>query len=393
MKFISPLRYFVFVIVFGITTVTSVAQETNSQSELSLVKGGIYDKPFMTRSQGRTLFGGYAETTFRFERLDGIKDELTFSVERFNIFVFAPVSDRIRLVAELEFEEGGEEVKMELAMIDFEIHPAFTFRGGILLSPLGKFNLAHDGPTNELNDRPLVSTQIIPTTLSEPGMGIFGAFFPGAASRITYEAYLVNGLNEGVLTGNPDGTRIASGKVNFEDNNNYPSFVGRLGVSPIPDFEIGISTHTGPYNVWVEDGLKIDERRDLTVLAVDAEGRWNKFNFLGEYARANIDVPGGSGGIFASKQEGYYTQISYRFFENVINTLPESRFSGVVRYDVADFDSDIAGESQKRLTVGLNFRPADDTIFKFDYQHNWMRDKFDTESRSAGLIFGMATYF
>jgi len=149
----------------------------------------------------------------------------------------------------------------------------------------------------------------------------------------------------------------------------------------------------GPYNEWVADGLEIDERRDLTILAVDAEGRWNNFNFLGEYARANIDVPGGSGGIFASKQQGYYAQIGYSFFENVIKTLPKSRFVGVVRYDDVDFNSDIDGDSQKRLTVGLNFRPADETVFKFDYQHNWMRDGFDTESKSAGLSFGMATYF
>ena len=43
-------------------------------------------------------------------------------------------------------------------MIDFEVHPALNFRGGIILSPLGRFNLAHDSPANELTDRPLVST-------------------------------------------------------------------------------------------------------------------------------------------------------------------------------------------------------------------------------------------
>ena len=41
----------------------------------------------------------------------------------------------------------------------------------------------------------------------------------------------------------------------------------------------------------------------------------------------------------------------------------------------------------------LNFRPAYDTVFKLDYQHNWMRDGFNTESKSAGLIFGVASYF
>jgi len=387
------MSFVVCVLILGVSVSESFAEETESQSDRSFVKGGIYDKPYITRTQGGALFGGYTETAFRFEREEGFKDELTFTVERFNIFVFAPVSNRIRLAAELEFEEGGEEVKIELAMIDFEIHPALTFRGGILLSPLGKFNLAHDSPTNEVNDRPLVSTQIIPTTLSEPGMGFYGALYPSTNFRITYEAYLVNGLHEGVLTGNPDGTRIASGKSNFEDNNNYPSFVGRLGISPRPEFEIGLSTHTGPYNEWVEEGLEIDERRDLSILAVDAEGNWNNLNFLAEYAKASIDVPTASGGIFAENQDGFYTQISYRFLENVVLDLPNSSFTSVIRYDFVDFNSDINGDSQKRLTLGFNFRPTDETIFKLDYQHNWMRDGFDTEVKSAGIVFGMATYF
>lgn len=389
----SNLGIAVTLLLVGTPAVECFADEVSTRSERSFVKGGIYDKPYITRSDKGTVFGGYAETAFRFERVEGIKDELTFSVERFNIFAFSPVSPRVRLAAELEFEEGGEEVKIELAMIDFEIHPSLTFRGGILLSPLGRFNLAHDSPTNELNDRPLVSTQIIPTTLSEPGMGFYGSFYPSADWRLTYEAYLVNGLNAGTLNGSPEGTRTAAGKANFEDNNNYPSFVGRLGVSPIPDIDIGLSAHTGPYNEWVSDGLVIDRRRDVTILAADAEAGWSKFDFLGEYARANIDVPTASGGLLAKSQNGFYAQLGYRFFESALAELPNSYFTGVMRYDFVDFNSDINGDSRKRLTVGLNFRSTYDTVFKLDYQHNRERDGFNTESKSAGIVFGVASYF
>ncbi len=393
MKTKRNLGFAASLLILGTPIIDSQAEESDLQSERSFIKGGIYDKPYITRSERGTVFGGYVETAFQFEREEGIKEELTFSVERFNIFVFSPVSDRVRLAAEIEFEEGGEEVKIELAMIDFEIHPSLTLRGGILLSPLGKFNLAHDSPTNEVNDRPLVSTEIIPTTLSEPGMGFYGSIYPAANSRITYEVYLVNGLNSGTLDGSPDGARTASGKSNFEDNNSYPSFVGRLGISPTIDIEIGVSAHTGPYNQWLVDGLEIDERRDVTILAADVEASWNKFNFLGEYADANIDVPTASNGILAESQNGFYTQLGYSFFENVFAELPDSRFTGVMRYDFVDFNTDINGESQKRLTFGLNFRPTYDTVFKLDYQRNWTRDGFDTESKSAGLAFGIASYF
>ena len=75
----------------------------------------------------------------------------------------------MRMAAELEFEEAGEEIKLEYAAIDVRIHPALTIRGGMLLSPLGRFNLSHDSPLNEFTDRPLVSTELLGVALSEPG--------------------------------------------------------------------------------------------------------------------------------------------------------------------------------------------------------------------------------
>jgi hypothetical protein len=47
----------------------------------------------------------------------------------------------VRIGAEIEFEDGAREIKLEYAAIDLRIHPSLTVRGGMLLSPLGKFNL------------------------------------------------------------------------------------------------------------------------------------------------------------------------------------------------------------------------------------------------------------
>ncbi|MDE2726482.1 MAG: hypothetical protein OXI19_00570 [Gemmatimonadota bacterium] len=355
------------------------------------VKGGFEDRPFITRA-GNTRIGGYAEVHLRFERVDGINEALTFDPKRFNLFTYTVVSDRVRVASELEFEEGGEEIKLEMAFIDFEIHPAFTFRGGIILSPLGRFNLSHDSPVNDLTDRPLVSTQIIPTALSEAGMGFFGAMYPTPSSRISYEFYGVNGFSDGVILSDPAGTRIAAGKGNFEDNNQRPSWVGRLAISPQPNWELGGSFHTGPYNVWKADGLTIDAKRGLTILALDWNGIWKSFELLGEYAKAEIDVPLESA-IFQANQQGFYGQINAHFGRGWLTALPESVFTGVVRVGAVDFDADTTGDSHRRLTLGLNFRPHEDTVFKFDYQRNWERDPFNNEVRGASFLFSVATYF
>ena len=368
----------------------SVGTQDGSDARPS-VRTGIEDRPFITRA-GNTRIGGYAEVHFRHERVEGIAEALTFDPKRFNLFTYTVVSDRVRVASELEFEEGGEEIKIEMAFIDFEIHPALTFRGGIILSPLGRFNLSHDSPVNDLTDRPLVSTEIIPTALSEAGMGFFGAFYPSPNSRISYEIYGVNGFTDGVILSDPAGTRIAAGKGNFEDNNGRPSWVGRLAVSPRPAWEIGGSLHTGPYNVWKADGLTIDEKRGLTILALDWNVVWRSFELLGEYARADIDVPPESA-IYQANQQGFYTQVNAHFGRGWLTALPESVFTGVVRVGAVDFDSDTTGDSHRRLTLGLNFRPHEDTVFKLDYQREWERDIFNNEVNGAAFLFSVATYF
>ncbi|MEK6570472.1 MAG: hypothetical protein AABZ61_03820, partial [Bacteroidota bacterium] len=312
---------------------------------------------------------------------------------RFNLFTHSVVSDRVRFFAEIEFEHGTEEIVIEFASLDFEIHPSLLFRGGIILSPLGKFNLAHDSPLNELTDRPLVSTQIIPTALSEAGMGFYGALYPSSESRITYELYGVNGFNDGIILSGA-GTRIREGRGDVgEDNNLAPSFVGRVAYSPTVNLEIGASFHTGPYNRYKAEGLVVDERRNLTIAALDWEYSNGPFSFLGEYAHASIDVPPSLRGLFAEKQQGVYTQFNYHFARGSVRTMPLSYVTGVARYELVDFDTELRGDAHQRLSLGLNFRPTEDTVFKLDYHYDWIWSRVDVPERSVGINFSIASYF
>lgn len=376
---------------FTLTLTLTSALSAQDPADRPFVSGGITDKPFIGKA-GRTAVGGYTETHFRWEREAGITEELTFDMKRFNLFVYAPISDRLRVAAEIEFEEKGEEIVLEAALVDFEVHPAATFRAGILLAPLGRFNIAHDSPANDLTDRPLVNTELIGTALSEAGMGLYGALFPSADSRVTYEIYAVNGFHDGVALGDAAGTRIPAGKDNVEDNNNRPAFTGRLAFSPGPVGEFGLSLHTGPYNTWEIDGLTVDKQRDLTLFVIDGDVSWRRFQFLGEFASASIDVPAASS-LLADGQSGFYLQGNTDFGKGWLTTLPDSEFTAVARWGRVDFDTDIDGDSQDRLTLGVNLRPVSDAVFKIDYQRNWVRDRFDNETESAALLFSVATYF
>jgi hypothetical protein len=63
------------------------------------------------------------------------------------------------------------------------------------------------------------------------------------------------------------------------------------------------------------------------------------------------------------------------------------------RYDLVDFDSERRGDSVRRVTVGLNFRPSEDTALKLDYVRGRTRDRFNNVGDDAGLLFSIATYF
>ena len=150
----------------------AVGSEAFAQ-DTAMVQGGIYQRPFLLAT-GRTAVGGYAEGNANYFRTDGVGEGLSMELRRFNIFLYSSVGRRIRFISELEFEHGVEEIALETALVDFVVTPLLVLRAGILLPPLGAFNVSHDGPRYEFVDRPLVSTRIIPATLSEVGFGVHG---------------------------------------------------------------------------------------------------------------------------------------------------------------------------------------------------------------------------
>jgi hypothetical protein len=362
-------------------------------SARAFVRGGIYDKPFLTRLGGRTTIGGYAEAHARWERVEGASDDAGFEAKRFNIFTHTRVSDFVRIGAELEFEEGGEEIKVEYAAIDFLIHPSLAFRGGMVLSPLGKFNLSHDSPLNEFTDRPIVAVDLLGVALSEPGFGAFGQFGFARTARVTYEIYATNGFHDGLIMASEAGTRVPLGRGNFEDNNGSPALVGRLALSPRVGYEAGVSVHHGAYNAFNDEGILVDERRDLSIAAVDFEASVAGVQLSGEAAVVAIDVPPGLTRIYAERQRGVYVDAVLPFGRGWVSTMPESSFAVKARYDYVDFDAERIGQSVAQASFGFNFRPTPDSVLKLDYVRGRGRDEFNNLAQHAFLLLSLATYF
>jgi len=389
------------------------AKLTGVRSEAAPQFGGIYDKPFLKRVAGRTYLGGYVDMEYE----DTEDAGRTFDQHRLIPLIYSDISDNIKFASEIEFEHGGPdnnqsdgEVKVEFATIDYLIKDWANLRTGILLSPLGKLNAVHDSPLQDLTARPLVDSNIIPTTLSEAGAGIFGSFYPTETAKVDYELYAVNGFDGGgntaaAIASNINvngGVRSARGSQNSDNNDNL-SVVGRIGVSPFLGAEIGGSIHHGAYN----DNASLD----LTIAALDWAFEKGPFELLGEYAFADIErnasIHAHNSVAAASNTstsripgflEGYYLQGNYHFMPPILKKWfpnhfkEESTFTAVARWEQVDLNGDevsLVGE-RDRLTLGLNFRPIEDTVLKLDYQFNSGDQAADDRDR---VFVSAATYF
>jgi hypothetical protein len=365
-----------------------------ARAERPALPGGIDDKPYLGRGGATLAIGGYMGHEFEWVEDGGN----TFDQHRFVPFITSTLGDRIRVSSEIEFEHGGlvkgggdsdGEIKLEYAVIDYRLRDALSFRAGLLLAPLGLFNLLHDSPLNDLTARPVVDRQLIPSTLSESGMGFFGGFYPGEESVASYELYLVNGFDEGIITTGETAEdaklRIRGGRGSQKrDNNENKAIAGRLGFSPRLGIDLGLSGHGGSYD-------DAGELR-LSILALDAKFSRGPIELQGEYVAVSADIDRALHPEAAESQRGGYAQAAYHFAPDAVEA--GSIFTLVGRWDWVDYDSDLDGDSEEGLTLGLNYRPVEDTVFKLDYNRSWTTPAEGVRDEGSDrLFFSVATYF
>jgi hypothetical protein len=421
---------------------------TDKQPALSFGSTGsgrlVYAKPFV--SAPKAILGGYADIQFRSQRKGTIDNGYgdirngqgltnNFDQQRFVPFIYGDLTDHLKFAAEIELEhgireEGGPdrelEFGLEFAHFDYLMKEAFNFRAGILLVPIGKFNLLHDSPLNDLTDRPLVSQLIIPTTMSETGAGFYGTFYPGRTGKIDYEVYVTTGPCGYEPTGEPtineqDGSRGARQRKCAADDgfdiNNGKAFSGRVAYSPFLGVEIAGSGYYG--------NASPSSYNPFSIAAVDWTLQRGPFELIGEaawaYARGNsraipnnqigfapgallTGISGNSLGVPPQRMDGYYIQGNYHFMPEFLTRWspkhfgPGSTFTAVFRYDRVNTNQDNAvggfGDLEQ-FSFGLNYRPIEDAVFKISYQYQ--PKAFDplssTRIHNSALVLSVASYF
>jgi hypothetical protein len=400
---------FIVWLTLGLTSASLAKQDTGIvHDSLVAYQKAIYNRPFIGLGSTGISLGGYVEGNTNYFVEDGLTEGFSMEMRRVNLFVYSPIGKRLKYLMELEFEHGTEEIALETAQIDFEISKYLSFRSGIILPQIGVFNANHDSPVWDFVDRPLSSTMIIPSTLSEVGFGLFGNMGLGSG-QVSYDFYVVNGLNAGIVLNDQGRTFIPGGKspeMFEEDNNGMPMYNARVAWYKDGIGEVGVSYYGGVYNDFRLEGEEIAERNSLAITAIDFNTDFEKVDIKGEYVIANIDVEESLQPLYGTRQQGGFVEVDYSVlrgriigfdhanlllmlrFEKVDMNVGDFKSPGIVLADLTRYDHETA------LSGGMAFRPNGRTVFKVNYRYHWIRDLVgNPAARMAGIQVGIATYF
>lgn len=346
---------------------------------------------------GNVSLGGY----FDMEYLDRENEDATFRQHRWIINIGAQLADRIRFNSEYEIEYGGPnaaagdgEAKVEQAYGDYLINDMINLRAGAILSPFGRYNLYHDSDLQDLTDRPILARDIIPTTWTEAGYGFFGEFNPAIGSyedlMVNYEIYAVNGLDSGFSDTGMSGAR-SSLKT---DNNDDKAFVGRVAISPFLGHEVAVNGYSGAYN---------GNGDDLTGIGFDTLNTFGPLELITEYAYFGVEENPTATSDVANFFQGAYAQLNYHFWPGFLDNTFLGRgfnrptFTFVNRYDWAlihdDIDAGSGNNEENRYTIGLNYRPLDSFVVKFEYQFNDTKNEALEAGKNNGFVSSVAMGF
>ncbi len=346
--------------------------------------------------------GGYGEALY--QHFEGEKtDQLDFL--RGVLYFGYKYSDQWVFNSEIEFEHASTskegEASLEFAYLDYLASPALNLRVGLLLVPVGIVNELHE-PTAFLSARrPDVENRIIPSTWRENGIGLFGELAEG----LSYKAYVVNGLRgEQFSSTGLRGGRQKGSKAQADD------FAGvlRLDYQPTTALTAGASYYNG------NSGQELDVSANTTILEAHVDYRSRGVEFQALYTQAELDDAAGLSRIVAGKNDdgsakadseinaigdtlsGWYVQLGYDLLalkgegKDERSLTPFVRFS---RYNTQDSIPDGFKRSGavdvEVTTIGVNFKPIDEIVFKADMQiyDNAAGSGVDQFNLAVGYVF------
>ncbi|PHN01832.1 hypothetical protein [Flavilitoribacter nigricans] len=378
--------------------------DTSFQKSMNM--DAVYNRPFLQVGKMPVSVGGYLETHYQYMGEDGISEGHSFQIPRMTIFLASSIHRKIKFLSEIELEEGGKEIAIEFAALDLNLHPFLNFRGGVVMNPIGAFNQNHDGPKWEFVDRPIAMTEMLPATWSNVGFGFYGKHYQNDWA-FGYEIYLTNGFDDSIISNHRNQTFLPAAKANkerFEESSNgSPLLSGKLALRNNKIGEIGISYMGGIYNTFEEDGLLLDKKRSLGVIAVDFNTTLSitGTTLVGEWAWIQLDIPETYSQQYGNRQRGGFVDIIQPLWKRDLLGFDKAVINFALRLEYVDWNvgrfretGGNIGDQLWAIVPGLSFRPVPSTVLRLNYRFMRQTDILSNPPKKMGGIqFGVSSYF
>jgi len=365
-------------------------------------------------------------TEIEFERLNEIEIERTAIPENRGRQNRAGT----RFIQEVEGQSGGE-LAMEQAWAQYDFAKPLALRMGVILPPVGRFNILHDDDYWDLPRRPLVDRggPVLPVKSAwrELGAGLLGNI-PLGQGYLDYQIYAMGGvrldfsleevvsLRQGrnLLEVEPE-IGFASGP--FNGTGPTQAFSWRVAYSPKLGHEIAFSGYHGKYT---PDFLNVDS--SINSVGIDGKLTWKRFEMEGEFvytdfgrmesvlqdiaaqavnsgaetssaetAALESEVEAEFAGPFTNQRFGYWVDLKYRFWPRFLSgtflgrgfenpqLIPIVRLERIWFNDFVNQFSFAGGRitglqkenmEQQRISLGLTYRPTVSVAFTAAYERS-----------------------
>jgi carboxypeptidase family protein len=332
-----------------------------------------------------------------------------------------------RFIQEVEGTSHGE-IALEQAWGQFNFNDEIAVRGGVILPPVGRYNILHDDDYWDLPRRPLSSrgATVTPTKIAwrEVGAGVL-INKPLGDGYFDAQAYVVNGprldfvmeevvsLREGrnLLELEPE---IAFSSGAFDGSQSTAGFTWRTAMSPKLGHEIALSGYHGKYT---PDYLTVQPW--VHTIAVDGKTTWGNFEVEGEFIYTDFhkfdvvindiahqfvdsaaktfssetsiletEVEAEFAGPLTDSRAGFWIDFKYRLrpkWLQQVSELDDPHFIPILRWErvwyrdlVRGFEfanSEITSlntedTAQERLSIGLALRLMPSVVVSTAWEHN-----------------------
>ena len=338
----------------------------------------------------KLVIGGYGEIHYNQPLSGDLRKNGTLDVHRMVMLLGYNFNSKTQFISELEFEHV-KEVYVEQAYLQYKLNSSLSFRGGLILTPMGIINEYHEPTAFNGVERPLLDTYIVPSTWREIGFGVTGNVLPAS---IKYQAYVMNGFN------GFDGSAQLSGKNGLRKGRqkgaesfiSSPNFSGKIEYYGIRGLNIGLSGYFGKTQSTLYDDISKNDNAALAIadssvvgvsmLGLDARYNYMGFQLRGQFYYTNLSnseqynaytaKADGTLNDVGSSMIGYYAEVGYNVLRS-INT--DKQLVPFVRYEFLNTQNSVEnnivkniGYKKNAVTTGLTLTLTKGAVVKADMQ-------------------------